>query len=68
MMFECWEHWKEGKSWPDMMMSVIACDAIMWLSLSQIRIWFLMALARVLSKPDSHEKNLTNSIHIYLLI
>ena len=35
------------------------------LSLSQIRIWFLMALARVLSKPDSHEKNLTNSIHIY---
>ena len=34
MMFECWEHWKEGKSWPDMMMSVIACDAIKWLYLS----------------------------------
>lgn len=30
VMFECWEHWKEEKSWPDMMMSVAACDGIMW--------------------------------------
>lgn len=36
VMFECWEHWKEGKSWPDMMMSVTACDAIMCLSLSAL--------------------------------
>lgn len=34
VMFECWEHWKESKSWPDMMMSVAACDAIMCPSLS----------------------------------
>lgn len=33
VMFECWEHWKEDKSWPDMMMSVTACDAIMCLPL-----------------------------------
>lgn len=33
VMFECWEHWKEEKSWPDMMMSVAACDGIMWLIL-----------------------------------
>ena len=29
MMFECWEHRKEERSWPDMMMSVTACDGIM---------------------------------------
>lgn len=29
MMSECWEHWKEERSWPDMMMSVTACDGIM---------------------------------------
>jgi hypothetical protein len=28
-MFECWEHWKEERSWPDMMMSGAPCDAIM---------------------------------------
>lgn len=44
VMFECWEHWKEEKSWPDMMMSVAACDGIMWPIVLFIHWSFIMDL------------------------
>jgi len=40
-MFECWEHWKEERSWPDMMMSGAPCDAIMCNDLPSFHFPFL---------------------------